>query len=146
MDVGPLNLRFGAPIALRRCPYCGVTRPQMLPVWEPTFIKGVGRFPGRIWGTFGCTSCGQLVLASGAENAQGSGVLVVAIFPGTLEASDELPNTARTYLQQALETLHAPDAAAVMAGSAVDAMLKAKGYTDGSLYARIDKAVTDHVL
>ena len=33
-----------------------------------------------------------------------------------------------------------------MAGSAVDAMLKAKGYEDGSLYLRIDKAVEDHVL
>src|ERR1700736_2603886 len=43
--------------------------------------------------------------------------------------------------KQAYETLHAPDAAAVMAGSAVDGMLKALGYTEGSLYSRIDKAV-----
>lgn len=50
------------------------------------------------------------------------------------------------YLQQAYETLHAPDAATVMAASAVDAMLKAKGYSDGSLYSRIDKAVAEHVL
>jgi hypothetical protein len=50
-------------------------------------------------------------------------------------------------LQQAYETLHSPDAAAVMAGSAVDAMLKPRGYyVDGSLYARVDKAVADHVL
>ena len=33
-----------------------------------------------------------------------------------------------------------------MAGSAVDAMLKAKGYIDGSLYKRIDMALTDAVL
>lgn len=33
-----------------------------------------------------------------------------------------------------------------MAGSAVDAMLKKLGYTEGSLYARIDKAVQDHKL
>jgi hypothetical protein len=44
------------------------------------------------------------------------------------------------------ETLHAPDAAAVMAGSAVDAMLKALGYDGGSLYSRIDKAVTEQKL
>ncbi|UWU21083.1 DUF4145 domain-containing protein [Rhizobium sp. CB3060] len=33
-----------------------------------------------------------------------------------------------------------------MAASAVDAMLKAKGYTTGSLYARIDAALADNVL
>jgi hypothetical protein len=49
-------------------------------------------------------------------------------------------------LEQALETLHAPDAAAVMAGAAVDAMLKHLGYTEGSLYHRIDKARDDSIL
>jgi hypothetical protein len=44
------------------------------------------------------------------------------------------------------ETLHAPDAAAVMAGSAVDAMLKAHGLEAGSLYARIDEALTKNLL
>jgi Domain of unknown function (DUF4145) len=33
-----------------------------------------------------------------------------------------------------------------MAGSAVDAMLKARDYNIGSLYDRIDKALTDNVL
>lgn len=34
----------------------------------------------------------------------------------------------------------------MLTASAVDAMLKAKGYTEGSLYARIDKAVQAHVI
>ena len=33
-----------------------------------------------------------------------------------------------------------------MAGSAVDAMLKERGYIEGSLYSRIDQALNDHVL
>jgi hypothetical protein len=33
-----------------------------------------------------------------------------------------------------------------MAGSAVDGMLKTLGYTDGSLYSRIDRAVEEHKL
>jgi hypothetical protein len=53
---------------------------------------------------------------------------------------------ARNFLQQAYETLHAPDAAAVMAGSAIDAMLKHHNYTTGSLYDRIDKALADNLL
>lgn len=34
----------------------------------------------------------------------------------------------------------------MLAASAVDAMLKAKGYEDGSLYDRIDKAASDHCI
>ena len=34
----------------------------------------------------------------------------------------------------------------MLAASAVDAMLKAKGYKDDSLYARINQAVTDHLI
>jgi len=49
-------------------------------------------------------------------------------------------------LQQAFVTLHAPDAAAVMAGSAVDAMLKHFELVKGSVYNRIDEAVERHIL
>lgn len=34
----------------------------------------------------------------------------------------------------------------MLAASAVDALLKLKGYTAGSLYARIEKAAEDHVI
>jgi hypothetical protein len=34
----------------------------------------------------------------------------------------------------------------MLAASAVDAMLKAKGLKDGSLYSRIDKAAADHLI
>lgn len=69
-----------------------------------------------------------------------------AVFPEPKQAHEDIPETARTFLQQAYDTLHAPDAAAVMAGSAVDAMLKSLNYTDGSLYTRIDKAFDDRIL
>ena len=49
-------------------------------------------------------------------------------------------------LQQALETLHAPDAAAVMASSAVDVMLKQLGLAEGNVYSRIERAVSEHML
>jgi Domain of unknown function (DUF4145) len=56
------------------------------------------------------------------------------------------PQSLGAFLDQACQTLHASDAAAVMAGSAVDAMLKGKGYAEGSVYQRIDVAVRDHLL
>jgi len=34
----------------------------------------------------------------------------------------------------------------MLAASSVDAMLKAKGYTDGSLYSRIDQAAKDNLI
>lgn len=49
-------------------------------------------------------------------------------------------------MQQALDTLHAPAGAVMLAASAVDAMLKDKGYKDGNLYGRIDKARDDHLI
>ncbi|MDP3896768.1 MAG: DUF4145 domain-containing protein [Mesorhizobium sp.] len=42
--------------------------------------------------------------------------------------------------------MHAPDAAALMAGSAVDGMLKHHGYSNGSLYSRIDEALAANLL
>ncbi|MGV1821318.1 DUF4145 domain-containing protein [Agrobacterium sp. CG160-95] len=68
------------------------------------------------------------------------------VFPAPKTAHEDIPDVARNFLQQAFNVLHAPDAAAVMAGSAVDAMLKSKEYVEGSLYTRIDQALTDGVL
>jgi hypothetical protein len=68
------------------------------------------------------------------------------MYPSAKLAHEDIPPIARTFLQQGFETLHAPDAAAVMAGSAVDAMLKHHGYKDGSLYKRIDEALADNLL
>jgi hypothetical protein len=146
MNVSGQGLKFGAPVPLRRCPYCAVARPQLLQIWFAGIQPGGNNFPSRAWGAFRCTSCGQVVLAGGYANHNDQNAAIEIIYPDLRAAAGELPEAARTYLQQAYETLHAPDAAAVMAGSAVDAMLKAKGYVDGSLYARIDQAVQDHVL
>jgi Domain of unknown function (DUF4145) len=60
--------------------------------------------------------------------------------------SDSIPERARSFLKQATECLHAPSGAQVLAASAVDAMLKAKGYKDGSLYSRIKEAEAAHLI
>lgn len=57
-----------------------------------------------------------------------------------------LPERARLFLQQAIDSLHAPSGAVMLTGSAVDAMLKAKGKKDGSLYSRIDAAAAEHLI
>lgn len=82
----------------------------------------------------------------GTDDDTASNTVIAQVFPRGKDAHEDIPETARQFLQQAYETLHAPDAAAVMAGSAVDAMLKELGLKDGSLYSRIDKAVEGHIL
>jgi hypothetical protein len=72
--------------------------------------------------------------------------MAVAIYPDIRSIDDALPETPKRFLRQAHETLGSPNAATVMAASAVDAMLKELGYTEGSVYARIDPAVNDNKL
>ncbi|MGH8128750.1 MAG: DUF4145 domain-containing protein [Gammaproteobacteria bacterium] len=45
-----------------------------------------------------------------------------------------------------MNSRHAPAGAVMLAASSVDAMLKAKGYSEGSLYSRIDQAASDHLI
>jgi hypothetical protein len=68
------------------------------------------------------------------------------LFPDVATIDDALPERAANYLQQAIDSRHAPDGAAMLTGSAVDAMLKAKGLTKGSLYDRINEAVEKQLL
>ena len=67
-------------------------------------------------------------------------------FPAAQEIPTDLPQRAANYLEQAMSSIHAPAGAVMLTASAVDAMLKAKGYSEGSLYARIDKAAKDHLI
>lgn len=130
-----------------RCPHCSIADPRLAKVWQVESLPRATVGPNRAWAVFACGTCGHGVLAQGHEAAQNTLLCAVErLYPAPREAHDDLPPTARTYLQQAYETLHAPDAAAVMAASAVDAMLKDLGYREGSLYQRIDKAVTDGTL
>jgi hypothetical protein len=71
---------------------------------------------------------------------------VTEIYPKLDRVDANVPDVAREYLRQAVESLHAPAGAVMLAASSVDAMLKSKGYKEASLYARIDKAKDDHLI
>jgi hypothetical protein len=73
-------------------------------------------------------------------------ISILKTYPALEAASKELPVAAARFLQQALESIHAPDGALMLAASAIDAMLKSKGYTDGTLYSRIKNASANNVL
>ena len=128
-------------LQLGRCPHCSVARPNLRS--EQMFeTKDHGGGNRRVWGIYVCASCGGVVSAS----ASNPGKPVLEHFPTSRTISEELPERPRAYLQQALESLHAPAGAVMLAASAVDAMLKVKGLSDGNLYSRIEKAVNNHLI
>ncbi len=133
-----------------RCPHCSKADPTLTRQWisEGGTRRADGGVPSK-WAAYACNACGGVVTARGKPNEGlhvGHQPQIEATFPAARTVSDQLPPVAQTFLRQAIDTLHAPDAAAVMAGSAVDAMLKHLGYVKGSLYDRIDKALEDQLL
>lgn len=135
------TFKLSGQLALPRCPHCGVHSPLL----SGQMIKPTQRYDGsqsRVWGAYECATCAGWVIAW-AKTQEGQ---VEDVFPTVRVVSDDIPVQARNFLTQALESLNAPSGAIMLAGSAVDAMLKAKGYTSGSLYSSIEDAAAKHLI
>lgn len=137
--LGGRELVAGEHLELEACPWCGVAAPYLAKAHSAQF-QSPGR--ARIWSLYACRGCAGAVLA---EHVIGGNV-ALRVLPGSRTVADELPDRAREFLRQAVASKAQPTAAVMVAASAVDAMLKAKGLRDGSLYARIDKAAADHII
>ncbi|MEN5363804.1 DUF4145 domain-containing protein [Brevundimonas intermedia] len=131
-----------------RCPHCAIATPLFYRVWfSETAVTRRDNGASSTWAAYACSSCGSIVLAQGYPTpGQYADYNTWRVIPEAKNAHEDIPQPARRFLQQAMDTLHAPDAAAVMAGAAVDAMLKQQGFADGSLYKRIDEALASNVL
>lgn len=132
---------------LERCPQCGVAKPYVTQIGksDKTFVI----HPYSFWFFTGkCSKCSHHILFSGTDDAKsdGSFVKVNHIWPEIKGADESLPQKAKRFLQQAIESKHAPDGAVMLAASSVDSMLKEKGLRSGTLYQRIEKAADDHLL
>ncbi|AVS86279.1 DUF4145 domain-containing protein [Paracidovorax avenae] len=125
---------------LSRCPHCNVDTPNLSFVWQcaPASSIGIQRF----WRAYICQRCAGLVTATAA----GWDRELTAVYPATQDISEDLPDRARSYLNQAINSLSSPAGAVMLAASAVDSMLKAKDLASGSLYARIDEAVKQNLI
>jgi hypothetical protein len=128
-------------LVLPRCPHCAIASPLLNRVHHFDTNNHEGTAP-RKWAIYVCGSCGGVISACAANHNKP----ILAFYPSAIEVNTEIPNRPRAFLQQAQESLHAPAGAVMLSASAVDAMLKIKGYTEGSLYLRIEKAVEDHLI
>jgi hypothetical protein len=132
------------PLKLERCPHCGVDTPNLQGVLRHQTVSDNGHVK-RDWCIYQCMRCGGLVTAWGLVGHHPN-VEPIEWFPGKKELDKAIPDRARRYLEQAKASIHTPDGAVMLAASSVDAMLKEKRYTDGSLYSRIEKAAEDHLI
>lgn len=100
----------------------------------------------RTWMLYKCSRCGGAVLAAAPTRPNNAFSEVSEIYPAPIQVDETLPPIAKEYLTQAINSLHAPAGSVMLCASAVDAMLKAKSYTTGDLYSRINKAADDHLI
>ena len=141
---------------LDRCPQCGVAAPMLaLTGGFADLEKGT---MARVWFFYQCRSCSDFVAAMGLQSREKVGVYgieqiatswggeAILVMPEPERIDEDIPEQARNYIEQAIASKDAPDGAVMLAGSAVDSMLKKKGFLKGSLYERIDQAVSDHIL
>jgi len=111
------------------------------------YPSDVARFhsANRSWTVYQCSSCRLLVLAC-CHAVIETEIMPLAWYPSSQTVAEEIPERARAFLRQAMESLGQAAGAVMLSASAIDAMLKVKGYKDESLYVRIDKAAADHVI
>jgi hypothetical protein len=133
---------LGTTLDVTRCPHCNIDRPNLSAVTARIDTADYKNESGRFWLVYKCARCGGLVTASSLS----VGGQVSEMYPSASATDDALPPTAKSYLEQAINSLHAPAGAVMLAASSVDAMLKAKQYKEGTLYARINKAAEDHLI
>jgi hypothetical protein len=116
-------------LLLDRCPHCGVNRPN-LELVHGFDTHDHAEMNQRRWCVYVCNNCGGVVTAA----AKQFNIPAKEIYPSSRKVEDAIPEKAREYLRQSIDSIHAPAGAVMLAASSVDAMLKEKNYTEGSLY------------
>jgi len=129
-------------LVVDRCPHCSIANPNLHQNYRFSTQDHEAKNQ-RFWCVYVCKKCGGVVTACARG---GYGNPTVQIIPVIVGINEDIPAKAKNYLEQAVASIHAPSGAVMLSASSVDAMLKAKGYKDGSLYERIEKAVKKHLL
>lgn len=130
-------------LKLDRCPHCRISHP-LLAMVNSFLTTTHSEDNPRLWRFYRCSNCGGVVTA--AAQKDDASKIVIEYYPQLQTADEAIPERARAFLNQAIDSLHAPAGAVMLCGSSVDAMLKEKSYKDGSLYKRIDEAAKDHLI
>lgn len=129
-------------LKIPRCPHCSVDNPNLKRIVAEFVTHSDNGRNGRRWNVYKCGRCGGVVTAY----AQSGTNEVVKIYPDIQLVDEILPIKVKTFLQQAIDSTFAPSGSVMLCASSVDAMLKEKGYLNGSLYSRINTAEKEGLL
>jgi len=128
-------------LELKRCPHCYIANPNIKKVHEFSTSNANKTFQ-RTWITYVCQSCGGAIIGSRTSSSSSA----LELFPRLKAVDESIPEKAKEFLSQSLETIHAPAGSIMLSATSIDAMLKEKGYKDGSLYKRIKQAAKEHLI
>jgi hypothetical protein len=138
VDVPQLNDH----LSVRRCPHCAIYRPNLhIQFGEFTTTKD-DRTNQRNWRIYSCKKCGGVITAWAYAHDR----IVRDVYPGSESLDENIPSRVSGYLQQAVDSVHSPDGCIMLCASAIDEMLKARGFKVGKLYPRIKEAKEAGVL
>ena len=134
--------RLDKNLIVDRCPHCNVDQPNLTSNtnFETNNYNGTDK---RIWRTYVCQRCGGVTTA---WTRNSSNLIIGEMYPSALSIDESIPDRAKQYLNQAIDSKHAPAGSIMLSASSVDSMLKEKGYTSGKLYTRINKAAKDNLI
>lgn len=140
-----------------RCPICGVAKPLLqFKNKLPYYANTIEDTHWLAWYVYQCSKCGGpvSVQVTGPRQYVGDATKphfahvnpTLQFIPENQELSEVIPTQVRRFLSQAINSLFAPDGAAMLANSAVDATLKARGLKGGSVYKRLGEAVSQGLI
>jgi hypothetical protein len=142
-----MSIELDDHLNLERCPHCSIYKPNLLKKTEDLQTNSAKEKSLKIWRVYSCSNCGGAVLAGFVHNAINYCRYVHEIYPcGYDELDNSIPSRVRKYLQQAIDSTSSPDGSIMLCASSVDAILKEKNLTEGSLYKRIDEAYQQGIL
>ena len=136
-----MEIHLSPNLLLNRCPHCRIDSPNLSQLYK-FFTSSHDDSNPREWAIYVCKKCGGIVTAYAIKGYS----YVVEVFPNRIETDNNIPEKAKAYLDQAINSIHAPSGAVMLAASSVDAMLKEKGYKIGNLYGKIKSALNDHLI
>jgi hypothetical protein len=129
-------------LKLQRCPHCSVDTPNLTTLFSEFTTSSDNGDNQRLWRVYICKRCGGVVTAFCYPSDRD----IYGIFPTIEILSEMIPDKARTFLQQAIDSVFAPAGCVLLCASSVDAMLKEKGLVEGNLNSRINKAAKDGLI
>lgn len=129
-------------LRIDRCPHCQVDNPNLSTLFQEVATTADDNSNQRIWRFYKCKRCGGAVIAWAWPHDR----LVRGIYPEINSVDENIPGKVNEFLRQAIECTFAPAGSVMLCASAVDEMLKLKGYTEGNLHSRINEAVKKGLL